>query len=47
MRKGKSLAMRHINSMTITNAPPEKLIALREQFEERMDEIYDRVEESN
>ena len=36
--------MNSLNSMTVANAPPEKLIEMRIQFDEKMEEIFDAVE---
>ena len=39
MRQAKRIAMKIINSGTISNAPPEKLIDVRVQFDEKFDQI--------
>ena len=39
--------MNNLNSLTITNAPPEKLIDLRFLFDDKLDEIIEGVEQEN
>ena len=44
IRQGRRLAMNNLNSLTITNAPSEKLIDLRFLFDDKLDEIIEGVE---
>ena len=36
-----------LNSMTIANAPPEKLTEMRQNFDEKIEQIIDSLEEQN
>mmetsp|Transcript_34216 Transcript_34216/g.33434 ORF Transcript_34216/g.33434 Transcript_34216/m.33434 type:complete len:460 (+) Transcript_34216:286-1665(+) len=47
MKQGRSLAMKQLNSLTIANAPPEKLIEMRETFEQVWDELLEQVQGNN
>ena len=39
--------MNSLNSMTVANAPPEKLIEMRLLFDDKLDEIIDGLESEN
>ncbi len=47
LRAGKSKALTVLNSMTIQNAPPEKLIDLRNSFDEKLDKLQEILSVSN
>ena len=39
LNRGRKMAMNSLNSLTISNAPPEKLIDMRNLFDDKVDEI--------
>ena len=44
IKKGRRVAMGALNSMTVSNAAPEKLIEMRLLFDDKVDEIIEGVE---
>lgn len=44
LRNAKQIAMKHLNSLTVANAPPEKLIEMRGEFEIKIEEVSDSLE---
>ena len=41
MKDARSKCLETLNSMTIANSPPEKLVEMREAFDEKMDQVWD------
>eukprot|EP00347_Sterkiella_histriomuscorum_P006351 403353091 len=47
MREAKTKSLQMLNSLTIANSPPEKLIEMREAFDEKLDQVYDIIQQNN
>jgi len=47
LRQAKKKGTTVLNSLTIANAPPEKLVKLREVFDDKMEEALENIEQQN
>ncbi|CDW74480.1 guanylate-binding n-terminal domain containing protein [Stylonychia lemnae] len=47
MKEGKQKSLTILNSLTIANSPPEKLIEMRQAYDDKLEQIFDIIQQNN